>query len=108
MADSARTRAWERDTIVDVFSVGKPMISLCLLMLIERGEVGLDDPLALLWPEFAACGKEAVTARMVLSDRAGLPAIRRPLAADAMYDWQLMTGSLAAERPWWEPGSAHG
>ncbi len=107
-ADSARTRVWERDTIVDVFSVGKPMISLCLLMLIERGELRLDDPVASLWPEFAACGKEAVTARMVLSHRAGLPAIRRPLAADAMYDWQLMSGALAAERPWWEPGSAHG
>ena len=66
------------------------------------------SPSPLLWPEFAACGKEAGHARMVLAHRAGLPAIRRALAPDAMYDWQLMTEALAAERPWWEPGSAHG
>ena len=107
-ADPRRTRVWERDTIVDVFSVGKPMIALCLLILVERGEVGLDDPLALMWPEFAACGKEGITARMVLAHRAGLPAIARPLVQDAMYDWHGMTGALAAQRPWWEPGTAHG
>ena len=107
-ADSARTRAWQADTIVDVFSVGKPMVALCLLMLIERGQLGLDDPLQRIWPQFAAAGKQDVSARMVLAHRAGLPALRRALAPGAMYDWRLMSEALAAQEPWWEPGSAHG
>lgn len=107
-ADSARTRPWEKDTNVNVFSVGKPMVALCLLMLVERGVVGLDDPVAAGWPEFAASGKDAVTVRMILAHRAGLPAIRRALPPDAMYGWREMTSALASEAPWWEPGSMHG
>jgi CubicO group peptidase (beta-lactamase class C family) len=107
-ADRARTRPWVRDTLVNVFSVGKPMAALCLLMLIERGQVDLDAPVAEHWHEFAAAGKSEVTVRMLLSHRAGLPAIRRPLPPLGMYDWRLMTSELAAEEPWWRPGSAHG
>lgn len=106
--DVARTRPWRRDTLVDVFSVGKPMAALCLLGLLERGLIELDQPVAAYWPEFAAAGKAGVTVRMLLAHRAGLPAIRRKLAAGAMYDWELMTSELAAEEPWWEPGTAHG
>lgn len=106
--DRARTRPWHRDTLVDVFSVGKPMAVLCLLALVERGEVDLDSPVASYWPEFAAAGKDSVTVRMLLGHRAGLPAIRRQLPTHAMYDWELMTSALAAEEPWWEPGTAHG
>jgi CubicO group peptidase (beta-lactamase class C family) len=106
--DAARTRPWERDTLVDVFSVGKPMAVLCLLRLVEAGAVELDVPVASYWPEFGAAGKEPVTVRMLLGHRAGLPAIRRELPHHAMYDWELMTAALAAEEPWWEPGTAHG
>lgn len=106
--DRARTRAWRRDTLVDVFSVGKPMAALCLLMLVERGQVDLDAPVADYWSEFQAAGKGGVTVRMLLAHRAGLPAIRRLLAPWAMYDWQLMTSALAAEKPWWQPGRTHG
>ncbi len=106
--DAARTRPWERDTLVDVFSSGKPMAVLCLLQLVERGAVELDAPVAAYWPEFAAAGKEAVTVRTLLAHRAGLPAIRRELPEHAMYDWELMSAALAAEQPWWEPGTAHG
>jgi CubicO group peptidase (beta-lactamase class C family) len=107
-ADRARTRPWRRDTLVNVFSVGKPMVALCLLVLIERGRVGVDDLVAEHWPEFAAAGKGEVTVRMLLGHRAGLPGIRRPLPRSAMYDWPLMTSALAAEAPWWTPGDKHG
>jgi CubicO group peptidase (beta-lactamase class C family) len=107
-ADAARTRAWRSDTLVDVFSVGKAMAALALLMLAERGAVELDAPVARYWPEFAARGKGAITVRMLLAHRAGLPAIRRELPAGAMYDWDLMTSALADEEPWWEPGLHHG
>ncbi|HEX7406332.1 MAG TPA: serine hydrolase domain-containing protein [Candidatus Binatia bacterium] len=106
--DRERTRAWQRDTLVNVFSVGKGMAALSLLILVERGQVDLDAPVARYWPEFAARGKRDVTVRMLLCHRAGLPAIRRPLPDLAMYDWELMTSALAQEEPWWEPGRQHG
>ena len=106
--DRARTRAWQRDTLVNVFSVGKAMAALSLLILVERGQVDLDAPVACYWPEFAAGGKNDVTVRMLLGHRAGLPALRRPLPNLAMYDWKLMATALAEEEPWWEPGRQHG
>lgn len=107
-ADRARTRPWRRDTLVNVFSVGKPMAALCLLMLVECGHVDLDAPVADYWREFAAANKGEVTVRMLLGHRAGLPAVRRSLSRLCMYDWRQMTSALAAEEPWWEPGRKHG
>jgi CubicO group peptidase (beta-lactamase class C family) len=107
-ADEARTRPWRRGTLVDGFSVGKGLVGLCALRLAERAELDLDAPVARLWPEFAAAGKEGVTTRMILAHRAGLPAIAAPLPAAAMFDWERMTAALAAQEPWWEPGGAHG
>jgi CubicO group peptidase (beta-lactamase class C family) len=106
--DSGRTRAWERDTLVAVFSVGKAMAAICVLLLVERGDVELDAPVARYWPQFAAAGKGDVTVRTLLSHRGGLPAVRDPVPDDAIYDWERMTGMLAAETPWWSPGAAHG
>jgi CubicO group peptidase (beta-lactamase class C family) len=106
--DPERTRPWQRDTLVGVFSVGKAMATLCVLLLVDRGEIRLDDPVASYWPEFAANGKSAITVRTLLSHRAGLPAVRRTVSADTIYDWDQMVAVLAAEEPWWEPGSAHG
>ncbi|MGZ8666312.1 MAG: serine hydrolase domain-containing protein, partial [Solirubrobacterales bacterium] len=107
-SDRERRRPWRRDTLVDVFSVGKAMAATCLLMLVEEERLDLDAPVARHWPEFAAAGKEAVTARSILAHRAGLPGIRRPLPELAMYEWKTMTAALAAESPWWEPGRCHG
>jgi CubicO group peptidase (beta-lactamase class C family) len=106
--DRGRTRRWQRDTLVDVFSVGKAMAALCVLVLVERGQVELEAPVSRYWPEFGARTKSEVTVRMLLSHRAGLPGIRRLLPDLAMYDWELMTAALAGEKPWWEPGSTHG
>jgi CubicO group peptidase (beta-lactamase class C family) len=106
--DPSRTHPWERDTIVNVFSVGKGMAALALLVLVERGLIDLDAPVAHYWPEFAAGGKGDIDVRTLLSHRAGLPAIRRELPEIAMYDWDRMTATLAAEQPWWEPGKTHG
>ncbi len=107
-ADGARSRPWERDTLVDVFSVGKAMAAVAVLMLVERGRLALEAPVARYWPAFGARDKEQVTVRMLLAHRAGLPGIRRPLPPLAMYDWDRMTTALAEEQPWWEPGRHHG
>jgi CubicO group peptidase (beta-lactamase class C family) len=107
-ADVAQTRPWKRDTLVAVFSVGKAMAALCLLMLVERGEIELDAPISTYWPGFSAHGKGQTTVRMLLGHRAGLPAIRRSLPDEASYDWEFMANVLADEEPWWEPGTTHG
>jgi CubicO group peptidase (beta-lactamase class C family) len=101
-------RPWERDTIVDVFSVGKAMVALSLLVLVEREQLAFDDTVARHWPQFAAEGKDRVTVSQLLSHQAGLPGIHHRLLPDAMYDWDLMTSVLARETPWWEPGTALG
>lgn len=107
-ADGARHRPWQQDTLVDVFSVGKAMVTLCVLRLVDQGKLDLDAPVSGVWPEFGAGGKAEITVRTLLSHRAGLPAIRQVLPRGAMYDWQRMTAAIAEQEPWWEPGTAHG
>ncbi|MFI6275122.1 serine hydrolase domain-containing protein [Streptomyces sp. NPDC050988] len=107
-ADSARTRAWERDTLVNVWSTTKGPTALCAHILADRGLLDLDAPVATYWPEFAAAGKEAVLVRHLLSHRAGLAGLREPHSLDQLFDWELTTKRLAAAEPWWEPGTASG
>jgi CubicO group peptidase (beta-lactamase class C family) len=106
--DAARSRPWERDTLVCVFSCTKGMTALCAHRLADAGRLDYDAPVCRYWPEFAARGKEAITVRQVLSHQAGLPALRAPLPPGGLYDWQTVVTALAAERPFWPPGSAHG
>jgi CubicO group peptidase (beta-lactamase class C family) len=107
-ADLARTRPWERETIVNVYSCTKGMTALCAHRLVSEGRLDLDAPVARYWPEFAAAGKEQVRIRWLLGHRSGLAAVHRLLPGEALYDWNAMCAALAAEAPWWTPGAAHG
>ena len=107
-ADPARTRPWERDTIVNVFSTTKGMTAICAHRLVDQGLLDLDAPVASYWPEFAQAGKEKLPVRYLLSHRAGLPAVKDVLPAGSIYKWDVMTAALAAQEPWWEPGAKHG
>lgn len=107
-ADGARTSAWERDTLVNIFSIGKGLAALCASRLVGAGRLAPDARVARCWPGFAAAGKEDVTLRQLLSHQAGLPAVRRRLPPGAMLDHDLMASALADQEPWWEPGTAHG
>ncbi|MEE2704431.1 MAG: serine hydrolase domain-containing protein [Myxococcota bacterium] len=107
-ADEARTRAWEHDTLVNVYSTTKGMTALCALRLVEQGRLDLDAPVARYWPEFAAAGKEELPVRYLLSHRAGLAAVQEPLAPGSLFDWACMAKALAEQAPWWTPGDQHG
>jgi CubicO group peptidase (beta-lactamase class C family) len=107
-ADEARERPWEQDTTCVLFSCTKGAVSICAHMLAIAGELDLDAPVHTYWPEFAAAGKETVLVRHLLTHQAGLPALRAPLPPGAFYDWDLMIEALAAEEPFWRPGSTHG
>ena len=106
--DPGRTRRWERDTIVNIYSCTKALTAFCAHQLVERGELDLDAPVAHYWPEFAAAGKARIPVRWLLSHRAGLAAVKTPLPTEALYDWTAMCDALAAQEPWWEPGTQHG
>lgn len=103
-ADEARTRPWTAETIVDVYSVGKGILALLALQLVDDGTIELDTPIAEVWPAFAAGGKHTATVAHALTHQAGVPAIRELLTDDDLLDWDRMTGALAATDPWWVPG----
>jgi CubicO group peptidase (beta-lactamase class C family) len=105
-ADPDRRREWAHDTLVNAYSVGKPVIALMLLQLVERGLVELDATADRWWPELLA-GQHGATVRDVLCHRAGVPAIREPLTNDALWDWHTLCRAIAATQPWWEPGTRH-
>ncbi len=107
-ADLASGRPWERDTLVHVWSCTKGATALCAHVLASRGQLDLDAPVAQYWPEFGQNGKQGVTVAMLLSHQAGIPALRDPLPQGAFYDTQYMADRLAAEAPFWEPGTRHG
>lgn len=107
-ADEARTRPWEKDTIVNVYSTTKTMTALSALMLADRGELEFDAPVARYWPQFAANGKSQVKVSHLMSHAAGLSGWKEPIKQDDLYDWEKATALLAAQAPYWEPGTACG
>ena len=107
-ADAARTRPWQRDTIVNLYSVGKAISAVCALRLVDAGLLDLDAPVARYWPEFAQAGKGRLPVRYLLTHQAALPAIARPLPSGSWSSWDTITNNLAAQAPWWEPGAGHG
>lgn len=107
-ADPARTRPWQRDTIVNVYSTTKTMTALTALLLADRGELDFGARVAHYWPEFAAAGKGDVTVAHLMSHSAGLSGWKEPITTEDLYDWDKATGLLAAQESNWQPGSAPG
>jgi CubicO group peptidase (beta-lactamase class C family) len=108
-ADKARTRPWEEDTIVNVYSTTKTMSFICALVLADRGLLDFDAPVTRYWPEYGQQGKENTLVRHFMSHSAGVPGFAPVLtSAEELYDWDLCTANLAAQAPWWEPGSQSG
>jgi CubicO group peptidase (beta-lactamase class C family) len=107
-ADADRTRAWQRDTIVNVFSMTKIMTALCAWILADRGLLDFDAPVARYWPEFAQNGKDKMPVRFLLSHQSGLAGFRVPVSLEQLYDWDYITSLLASMRPLWEPGQGSG
>ena len=107
-ADEARTRPWERDTIVNVYSTTKVMTAIAALILVDRGAIDLDAPVATYWPEFAQAGKEKLPVRYLFSHMSGLAGFETPITLEMLYDWDECTRLLAAQAPWWEPGARCG
>ena len=107
-ADAARRRPWKRDTLACLYSTTKAMTSLCALVLIDRGQLDLEAPVAKYWPEFAQAGKEDIPVKYLLSHQSGLAGFDEQIPVEALFDWERIVALLAGQKPWWRPGAQSG
>ena len=108
VADPATGRPVDAGTVFYNYSIGKGATSTVAHILAERGLFGYDTPVAELWPEFAANGKQAVTVRQVLDHTAGVPGIPLDTTIEDLCDWDRMCAAIADAELWWEPGTKVG
>ncbi|MEU9194993.1 serine hydrolase domain-containing protein [Streptomyces hundungensis] len=108
IADPDTGRPWTRDTLQLVYSATKGATATAVHLLVQRGELDLDAPVATYWPEFAANGKADIPVRWLLSHQAGLVTLDRPVPLADALRWHPMAEALAAQRPVWTPGTTHG
>lgn len=106
--DKAETQAWTENTLVNVFSTSKMISAICVQHALDSGNLDLHRPVKDVWPEYNCHGKGDTTLAWMLNHRSGLPAIREPVADEALFDWDYMCARLAQETPWWQPGKQHG
>jgi CubicO group peptidase (beta-lactamase class C family) len=108
LSDEMSQTPWDRDTIAVSFSITKMMCNLVMLQLHDRGQLDLFAPVASVWPEFAAAGKENITTAHIMSHTAGLAGFDGVANDFDLQDWDATVASLAAQAPWWTPGTAAG
>jgi CubicO group peptidase (beta-lactamase class C family) len=108
-ADAARTRPWTPDTLVTIFSAGKPLVATCLLRSLDPRDLdSLETPVSRFWPEFAAGDKSTATVRHALAHQAGVPAVAGVLSVAEAFDWDGFAQAIADTPAAWVPGTAHG
>ncbi|BDV29888.1 EstA family serine hydrolase [Microbacterium terricola] len=107
-SDQDRTRPWERDTLTNVWSISKTVSTLAALVLIDRGQLDPERPVADYWPEFAAAGKEGVLVKHVLMHTSGVSGWAQPVTAADILDVEGAAARLAAQPAWWPAGAASG
>ncbi|MGW4122903.1 serine hydrolase domain-containing protein [Nocardia sp. NPDC004711] len=107
-ADLEKTTRWASDTLVNTFSITKTMVALSILLLVDRGELDVHQKVAHYWPEFAANGKADVEVRHLLSHTSGVSGWEDPIVLSDIYETDAASDRLAAQAPWWEPGTASG
>jgi CubicO group peptidase (beta-lactamase class C family) len=107
-ADEAQTKPWAQDTIINVYSTTKTMCALTAHLLADRGALDFAQKVAHYSPEFAANGKADVTVAQLMSHSAGVSGWKEPITKEVLYNWEQATGLLAAQAPFWEPGTQPG
>ncbi|MER6196918.1 serine hydrolase domain-containing protein [Streptomyces sp. NPDC001586] len=106
--DAEGTEPWTGDTAQIVRSATKGVAAAVPLLLHQRGLLDLDAPVGSYWPEFKTGGKERILVRDLLAHRAGVPVIDRGLTAAEAADGVSGAQAVAAQQPFWEPGTEHG
>lgn len=106
--DQSQTQEWQNDTLVNTWSITKTMTTLVALLLVDRGQLDLDVPVARYWPDFAQAGKGEILVRHLLSHTSGLAGWDAPTDIVDLCNIPASTALLAAQEPWWEAGKASG
>ncbi|KAK9311938.1 beta-lactamase/transpeptidase-like protein [Lipomyces starkeyi] len=107
-ANASRTKHWEMDTIVNVFSTTKTVSALAALTLIDRGLLDVNGNVSQYWPEFGANGKEDILVRHILSHTSGVSGWDEPVTVEDLCNFEKASGMLTQQAPWWTPGTASG
>ena len=107
-ADRRKEIPWTDKTIVPVYSTTKPIAALTLASVIDALPGGYETPVADVWPEFGAAGKDQVTIAKLVSHQAGLPGFVEPIDPALWLDPPACAAALAPLPPIWPLGSAHG
>lgn len=102
--DAGRTQPWNADTLVCTMSVSKGIVATSAHMLIDRGLIDPEKPVATYWPQFAAAGKEAITVKQLLSHTAALPVADAAAPGDGLRN-DALVAALEKQQPVWEPGT---
>ena len=107
-ADPGRGVPWAEHTVTPIGSASKALASTAVLILVDRGLLDLDEPVAHYWPAFGQNGKEEIPVRLVLSHRSGLAALDVPISNDQAAALDPVLRLIEQQRPWWRPGTKHG
>lgn len=107
-ADRGKSRLWDADTLVPVYSTTKGVAALVIARLVDEGALDYEAPVADVWPEFGDAGKDAITLGQMLSHQAGLCGFREPIDPALWLDPPALAAALAPLEPLWEPGTASG
>ncbi|CAF1432312.1 unnamed protein product [Adineta ricciae] len=103
-----KQKPYTPDTLQLVFSTSKGIAAAAVALCVEKGWLDYQTPVAQYWPEFGANGKQDIPVSDLLAHRAGIPCVDQDLTPADVYDWNKMTSLLAAQKPYWKPGSGHG
>ena len=105
--DKDKTKPWQKDNLVTVYSTTKGVAAFCIALAMEKGLLKYEEKVSTYWPEFSNNGKEDITIGMLMSHQAGIcsPETRN---VDDYYNQNLMAEKLAGMPPIWEPGTASG
>ena len=106
--DKSRARAWASDDIALIYSLSKGLTGMAGAVAVSRGLFAYDEPVADIWPEFAAHDKGSVTVGEALSEQAGLAAIDFKLTLDNIGDETAICAAIANQKPNWAPGAYAG
>ena len=88
-----------------IYSGSKGITAFVVHMLVDRGVLRLEDPVAAHIPEYAAGGKEKITIGHVLAHRAGVPGLPSEMFdLDRLGDREFIVNALCAAKPFGKPG----
>jgi CubicO group peptidase (beta-lactamase class C family) len=87
-----------------MFSVGKSLAVLPILMLVDQGKIDLNRPVAHYWPEFGQAGKDTITVQQMIAQFAAIPGAFAAKKGDA-YHPVNMVRAIEHQAPLWEPGT---